>query len=115
MTYKVAEDRMDVDAGSVQETEKEAGGESGAAGKSKAGSDGGSESDSESEFEVDLDGEPDIEINESAYEVTEQAGLLHLAHGWIQRGNAKKVSKFQILFRRVVDRVVGSVLKRGYH
>ena len=92
---------MDVDVGSVQEMEKEAGGKSVAAGKSKADSDGRSES--ESEFEVDLDGGPDIKINESAYEVTEQAVLLHLAHRWIQWGNAKKMSKFQILFRRVVD------------
>lgn len=47
------------------------------------------------EANADANGEPDTEMNASAYEATEQAGLLHLAHGWIQRGNPKKVSRIE--------------------
>ena len=43
------------------------------------------------EMQVDSSAELDMEINPSAYEVSERAGLLHLAHGWIQRGNPRKV------------------------
>lgn len=52
----------------------------------------------------------DSEVNPGAYqldnlldnglEVEEEAGVLHLAHGWIQQGQPKKVSEMCTVFTK---------------
>jgi hypothetical protein len=42
----------------------------------------------------DSDDEDSKEINVTAYQHSENAGLLHLVHGWIQQGQPKGVCGF---------------------
>lgn len=110
MAYKVEDDKVEDNDGEDSDMDLD----SDCEGESDGEGYGDGSRDLDGVWDEDRDGDWDGEsetnyqgINTSAYygEKSERAGLLHLAHGWIQRGNPKKVSEWKIIFRRLIEAI----------